>query len=76
MNTYRYCIEEIADKIWRVTEEDGPTALATGDYDSLISAQQAVETVADQSLAWEAGIHAEGSEEETRYWVSEFTEAE
>ena len=72
MNTYRYCVEEIADDVCRVTEEDGPSARATGEYATLAEAQSAVESIVNHPLDWEAGIYNADGEEEIRYWVSEF----
>lgn len=67
MNTYRYCIEKLADDLFRVTEADGPSAPATGEYKWLLAAQAAVYRIAPGALEWEHGIEA-GRE----YWQTSF----
>ena len=74
MNTYRYEIRKMDESlsmergIFRVTEADGPSAPATGEYRTRREAEEAIEAVAGKPLDFEAG-ESEG----VKYWVVEFT---
>ena len=46
MNTYTYCVARYGDQDYRVTEADGPSAPATGTYESVVTAMDAVAAVA------------------------------
>lgn len=68
--TLRYQIQEKDDE-YHVTEADGPSVPATGEYDSLTAAIEAVQRIADESgitdLEWE-----EFEWDGIRYWVAEW----
>lgn len=71
MNTFHFEILKAAEGCYRVTEANGPSAPATGEYDSLDEAQAAVARFAGVGLDWESGI-SEG-DEQFQYWVAEFS---
>jgi len=68
--TKRYTIEKRATA-YRVSEADGPNAPASGEYDTLQAAQDAVLAVSGRTdLDWEYGC-----DEGIEWWAAEWEDA-
>lgn len=73
MNTYRYEILKLAEDCYCVSEADGPSALATGDYTTLDAAQGAIEHCAGRPLDFQRDTVNTDGETWCDCWTTEFS---
>lgn len=75
MTTYRYEILEVAEGCYRVSEADGPSAPATGEYPTLDEAMGAVRKHAGREIDFESDRVSLDGETQAAVWTAEWQAA-